>query len=153
MFLSDHQQTIFMSILLTHSIIFIKNSFSTAPKNQTHSTLENWKSYLENCSDANNVDIIRGLEIMSVEDELVLILENEKCFIKCMGESMSFLKSDGSINQTSLRPVPWFLNDNKIGSVVRKCSRIVGTSSCDKAYEQSVCFFGIASIDAESEEY
>lgn len=90
---------------------------------------------------------------MVEEKELHLTIENEKCFVKCMGERLSFINSDGSLNATALRHPPSYLNGNKIGAALRKCSRIFGTSRCDKAYQQSICFFNIAGIDVESDEY
>lgn len=153
MILNNHQKVIFVSIVVLHLIFSITTIFCSGSDNQTEnkSILENWKDYLENCSDAYNVDILRGLDIMSEEKQLVLTLENEKCFVKCIGESLTFINPNGSINETSLQPIPWFINGNKVLAAIRKCSRIIGTSPCDKAYQQTTCFFDIASIDVSSE--
>lgn len=125
----------------------------TTKSSSTQTPLQIWRSLLESCSDKYNVRHVRAYLIMARETEVRLTLESEKCFVKCMDEGLGYLNPDGSLKEASLYPVPWFLNPNKVRPALRKCKRIIGTSACDKAYQQTLCFFGIASVDVNSDEY
>lgn len=103
-----------------------------------------WDKLMGICSELNNVTMVKGFQIMGV-NPIKEADENEKCFIKCMGEGLHFLNSDGTLNDTGVHMPHWYLNDKKVPRAIRRCRRITGDTDCDKAFRQSRCLFIIAS--------
>lgn len=73
--------------------------------------------------------------------------DNEKCFVKCLGESYNIMnKDDGKLNPIELKkPLP-FIDSNKVEAGIKKCSSLEGINPCDTATKQGECLFEIAGI-------
>lgn len=73
--------------------------------------------------------------------------EEQKCFIKCVGEGLGFLKEDGNLNLDSLAKPKPYLDTAKVPAAIEKCGKLRGTTVCDTAYKQGDCLFEMAGKD------
>lgn len=105
-----------------------------------------WDKLMDVCSEANDVDLQKAFQIMGIKPQK--LQENEKCFIKCMGEGLHFLNADGTLNETGAQTPHFYLNEKRVPKALERCKRIQGTNVCDKAVRQSQCFFQIAGIQS-----
>lgn len=120
------------------------NNWIFSDSNNVFPSLEwdNWDSLMDICSESNNVTLVKAFRIMGTNP--TKILENEKCFIKCMGEGLKFVNPDGTLNKATVQLQHWYFNSKKVLNVLQRCLKIKGKNICDKAYRQSKCLFVLA---------
>lgn len=106
---------------------------------------------VQTCAKKHKLTVEKAWELM--EEETPPQIEDQKCFVKCVGEGLFLInKTDGKLNTTTLKHPPVYLDKKLIPLAVKNCTALKGTSVCDIAYKQEKCLFMIATKEMTEEE-